>query len=135
MGANILVVEDEAVVAEDIKDLLTRSGYTPLGPVPNAKAAIEIAREHPPDIILMDVKMPGDLDGIEAAIVIQQSYNRPIPIIFISAYEQGNFPHLMVVSPFRYLKKPYASKELLQCITELCRANGSVPDSLLNADM
>ncbi|HET6267763.1 MAG TPA: response regulator [Acidobacteriota bacterium] len=122
MGSNVLVVEDEAVVAEDIKDLLTRAGYTTLGPVPNAKAAIDVVRSSPPDVILMDVKMPGDLDGIEAAIVIQQSRNKPIPIIFISAYEQGNFPHLMVVSPFRYLKKPYDSKELLRCISELCSA-------------
>jgi CheY-like chemotaxis protein len=84
MGPKILVVEDERITAEDIKSGLESEGYQVLDMVSSGKAAIKRAGELRPDLILMDIKLKGKMDGIEAAGQIKSLYD--IPIIYVTAY-------------------------------------------------
>ena len=63
----VLIVEDEIIVARDLQNQLTRLGYQVLGVASQADAAIQLARRHKPDLVLMDVRLQGEMDGIEAA--------------------------------------------------------------------
>jgi|WetSurMetagenome_2_1015567.scaffolds.fasta_scaffold224737_2 two-component system, response regulator PdtaR len=84
MGPTILVVEDERITAEDIKSGLESEGYQVLDMVSSGKAAIKRAGELRPDLILMDIKLKGKMDGIEAAGQIKSLYD--IPVIYVTAY-------------------------------------------------
>lgn len=82
--ARILVVEDDALVGMALEALLTGLGYVIHGPVRTAEAAVQAARELFPDLILMDVKLADDRDGVEAAEAIRAE--RACPIVFVTAY-------------------------------------------------
>lgn len=84
MGPNILVVEDERITAEDIKSGLECSGYNVIDMVASGKEAIESAGKLQPDLVLMDIKLKGKMDGIEAAGQIKLKYD--IPVIYLTAY-------------------------------------------------
>ncbi len=84
MGPNILVVEDERITAEDIKSGLECSGYHVIDMVASGKEAIESAGKLHPDLVLMDIKLKGKMDGIEAAGQIKLKYD--IPVIYLTAY-------------------------------------------------
>lgn len=64
----------------------------------------------------MDVKLSGDLNGVETAIVIQGELDRSIPVVFLTAFNPHEFPYLHVVDQCTYLNKPYTEQELLNCI-------------------
>ena len=81
--ARILVVEDEPVVALDISTMLLGMGFEVLPPVSTGRLAVEAAREYKPDLILMDIALPGGIDGIEAAVAIRARDD--IPIIYMTA--------------------------------------------------
>ena len=80
----ILVVEDEAIVARNIEKRLSNAGYHISGVVTTAKEAIEKAHSAKPDLVLMDIKLKGEMDGIEAAKIIRK--NLRLPIIFLTSY-------------------------------------------------
>ncbi|MTK63794.1 MAG: response regulator [Methanobacterium sp.] len=84
MGPNILVVEDERITAEDIKSGLECSGYNVIDMVASGREAIERAGKLHPDLVLMDIKLKGKMDGIEAAGQIKLKYD--IPVIYLTAY-------------------------------------------------
>lgn len=81
--ASILIVEDELLVAKDIQNRLTKFGYAVVGVVSSGKEAINKATEKNPDLILMDIHLKGELDGIEVAQVIYNGLN--IPIVYLTA--------------------------------------------------
>ena len=80
----ILIVDDEVVVAEDIRRLLRSLGYTVVGVVSSGSDAVHQAGAHRPDLILMDVKLKGPIDGIDAARTIHAQYG--IPVIYLTAF-------------------------------------------------
>ena len=82
--ARILIVEDEAIVAEDLENLIIDFGYEMVGSVVSADDAIQQAIEHRPDLILMDIVLKGNKNGIEAADEIKNVIK--IPVIFLTAY-------------------------------------------------
>jgi len=84
MGSKILVVEDERITAEDIKSGLECAGYNVPALVSSGEDAIEKAGKLKPDLVLMDIKLKGKMDGIEAAEQIKYLYN--IPVIYLTAY-------------------------------------------------
>jgi PAS domain S-box-containing protein len=108
---SILIVEDEKIIAVDIKRTLTTFSYDICGVVASGEKAIEIARKRKPDLILMDIVLDGEIDGVEAAEII---YNELLtPIIFLTAYSNEKILKKAVLSsPYGYLIKPFEDREL-----------------------
>lgn len=111
MSKSLLVVEDEVLVARDIKSRLTRMGYEVLGTASKGSEAIEKALSLRPDLILMDIHLQDDIDGVDAAITIRESYD--VPVIFCTAYSnQETLNRAKVSTPYGYVLKPFDNREL-----------------------
>jgi CheY-like chemotaxis protein/predicted ArsR family transcriptional regulator len=109
--AKILVVEDERIIASGIKKDLEYMGYTVLDIASSGLQAIDYAGRDMPDLVLMDIVLKGDMDGIEAAHEIINRYN--IPIIYLTAYaDEEILERAMVTEPYGYLIKPFNDSEL-----------------------
>ena len=107
----ILVVEDERIVSMEIEDKLRDLGYTVVASVSNGEEAVKIAKIELPDIILMDIKLKGEMDGIEAAAIITSKSN--IPVIFLTAYaDERTIQRAKHSNPYGYLLKPFETREL-----------------------
>ena len=83
-GRRILIVEDEMFVALDIEAAVIKAGHTVVGFAGTAERAVTMADEMRPDLVLMDIRLPGERDGVDAAIEIRQRFD--IPCLIISAY-------------------------------------------------
>lgn len=107
----ILVVEDNAVVAEDLSQILTGYGYHVVAIEDNGNDALESIKEHDPDIALLDIHLKGDLTGIEMARIINEKYT--LPFIYLSAYsDETTFEAAKLTRPHAYVVKPFNEKEL-----------------------
>lgn len=114
-GIRILVVEDQRLVAADLEDTLKRLGYQVAGSVASAEAAVAKALEVLPDLALMDIRLSGDVDGIQAATEIRARLD--IPVIYLTAYaDEDTVSRAMRTSPFGYLIKPFNERELRAAI-------------------
>ncbi len=103
---NILIVEDEKIIALDLQRRLERFGYSVIGMASDGAEAISLARERSPDIILMDIMLAGSMDGIEAAKQIRAQL--AIPVIFLTAYtDEKTLERAKEVEPFGYIIKPF----------------------------
>src|SRR3954453_21769947 len=110
----ILVAEDETIIRLDLVEMLTRAGLEVCAEARDGEEAVALAREHAPDLAIMDVKMP-TLDGIEAARRILDE--RPIPIVMLTAYGQDELVSRAVeAGVFGYLVKPFREADLLPAI-------------------
>jgi diguanylate cyclase (GGDEF)-like protein/PAS domain S-box-containing protein len=108
---NLLVVEDESVVAMDLDCQLHDMGYQVCGCVDNANDAIARARTDKPDLILMDIVLKGEMDGIAAAAVIGSELH--IPVLFLTAYSDDQTVRRAAgTCPYGYLTKPFQNREL-----------------------
>ena len=111
MKAKILVVEDERIIASGIKKDLESMGYVVTDIASSGLQAIEKAGNEIPDLVLMDIVLKGDMDGIEAANEIINLYN--VPIIYLTAYaDEEILERAMVTEPYGYLIKPFNDSEL-----------------------
>lgn len=109
--ADILVVEDERIVARHIGDLLQRSGYRVPATVATGEAAVAKARELRPDLVLMDVALGGSMDGIEAAGRIREQTG--IPVVYVTAYaEDEMLDRAKRTEPAGFVVKPFDDREL-----------------------
>jgi PAS domain S-box-containing protein len=107
----ILIVDDEGVVAEDIRRQLRSLGYVVVGLVASGSEAVDLAGEHRPDLILMDIKLKGPLDGIDAARTIHSRYG--IPVIYLTAFsDEDTLARARQTLPLAYLIKPFVSSDL-----------------------
>ncbi len=107
----ILIVDDEVVVAEDIRRQLRSLGYVVVGVVASGSEAVQLAGEHRPDLILMDIKLKGPMDGIEAARTIQSQYR--IPVMYLTAFsDEETLDRARQTLPLAYLIKPFVSSDL-----------------------
>ena len=107
----ILIVEDESICAKDIQIMLNRLGYSVSGIASKGKEAIEKTRETHPDLILMDIKLKGDMDGIETAERIRELLS--IPIIFMSALtDEASLNRTRKIKPSFFIPKPIGINEL-----------------------
>ena len=110
----ILVAEDETIIRLDLIELLRNAGHDVCAEARDGSEAVELAREHEPDLAILDVKMP-KLDGIEAARRIMDE--RPIPIVMLTAYGQSELVGRAVeAGVFGYLVKPFRESDLLPAI-------------------
>lgn len=106
-----MIVEDESIIAEDIADSLTSMGYTVVDIVSSGEEAITRAAEKQPHLILMDVMLQGEMDGITTAEKIQSSFQ--IPIIFLTAYtDNKTLQRVKETNPFGYVVKPFEERNL-----------------------
>jgi two-component system, cell cycle sensor histidine kinase and response regulator CckA len=114
--ARILVVEDETIVAMDLAATLRRFGCVVVAIVDNGAAAIESAVRLKPDLVLMDIRLKGAMDGIAAAKTIYEG--EAIPIVFLTAHgDVSTVDRSMGSSPYGYLVKPFDDGELQRAIT------------------
>ena len=111
----ILLVEDESIVALDIQNRLASLGYEIVGHAVSGPEAIDLASKLLPALILMDIKLRGEMDGIDAAMVIHDTLS--IPIVFLTAYSDlKTLERAKLTEPFGYLLKPFQKQELLIAI-------------------
>lgn len=110
-SARVLIVEDEAIVAKDLEVRLTAHGYQVIGAVATGADAIEMAGRLTPDIVLMDIRLRGDLDGIEAADRIRRATHRPV--VYLTAHaDTATVARACTTEPFGYILKPFDEREL-----------------------
>ncbi len=115
MKENILVVEDERIIACDIKDCLEKFGYNVPAIIAYGEKAIETAEEINPDLILMDIMLKGNKNGIEAAEEIITRLN--IPVVFLTAYsDEYTLKKAKTTQPFGYILKPFEETQLITTI-------------------
>ncbi len=108
---NILVVEDEYLVAADIEESLLSLGYDVQNTVASGPAAINEVAKRLPDLILMDIILKGDMTGIEAASLIGQKHD--VPIIFLTANaDVATIEKAKISLPYGYIIKPFSEKDL-----------------------
>jgi signal transduction histidine kinase len=109
-GARVLVVEDEHLVALDIQLRLTRMGYVPVVAFTGAEA-LGRASEEAFDLVLMDIRLKGAMDGIEAASAIRAAHD--VPVIYLTAYaDNPTVERARMTEPYGYLLKPFQDREL-----------------------
>ncbi len=114
-NSQILVVEDERIVASDIEKRLKRLGYRVLATVASGEEAIEKAHDTEPDLVLMDIVLKGGMDGISAADKIHALFN--IPVIYLTAYaDPDTLARVKKSEPYGYLIKPFEERELIAAI-------------------
>jgi len=107
----ILIVEDERLIAHDLQRRLTQLGYTVVGNVASGAQAITAAYQLQPDLVLMDIRLQGEMDGIEAALRIHT--DRPIPIVYLTAYvDESTIQRAQATSPLGFLRKPFHVRDL-----------------------
>ncbi len=110
-NTRIMIVEDEWTVAEDIKISLQNLGYTISSVTSSGKEAIQKAEEDRPDLVLMDIVLQGEMDGIEAANQIRSRFN--IPIVYLTAYADDKvLERAKITEPSGYIVKPFISEDL-----------------------
>lgn len=110
-AARIAVVEDERVVAYHLGQQLKRLGYSIAFIASSSKQVAENLQQNPPDLILMDIRIEGDKDGIEVASQLAPDLN--IPVIYLTAYsEEETLDRARNTKPYGYLLKPFSEREL-----------------------
>ncbi len=112
----ILIADDEALIRQDIKEILTEAGYEVVAEAKDGHHALELAKLTVPDLMILDIKMP-NINGLEAAEEIQVALNKRIPAIILTAYNQ---PELIqkagTIGAFSYLTKPVKPQDLIATI-------------------
>jgi len=107
----ILIVEDEHIVAIGIKRMLKGLGYTVTGVASSGEDAISKAESTFPDLVLMDIMLKGELDGVEAAKEIKERFD--VPVVYLTAYSDSNvLERVKKTGPFGYIVKPFDEKDL-----------------------
>jgi signal transduction histidine kinase len=115
--ARVLVVEDERIVARDLAETLTTLGYHVVGVTPTGEQAVDAARALQPDAILMDVRLAGAIDGVEAAARIRGEQD--VPVIYLTAHaDDETLRRAKRTAPHAYLIKPFRTAEL-RCALEI----------------
>jgi len=110
-----MVVEDELIVAEDLAHWLTSLGYTVSARATTGREAIQLCEAAPPELVLMDILLPGDMDGIQAAEVIRRRFD--IPVVYLTASsDEATLTRAKVTEPFGYILKPFDERGLYSTI-------------------
>ncbi len=130
--ARIIVVEDEGIVAMDIENRLNNLGYSVVGIASSGEEAIAKAEKTHPDLILMDIKIKGPMDGIGTSEKIRERFN--IPVVYLTAYADGDtVRRAKVTKPFGYLIKPFDDRELHSTI-EIALYNHRMEQKLIESE-
>jgi two-component system, response regulator PdtaR len=110
----VIIADDESLVRTDLREALTELGYLVVGEVGDGQSAVNMARELDPDVVVMDIKMPG-MDGIEAAQVLTQE--KIAPVVLLTAYSQRELiDRAKEAGVVGYLVKPFRETDLAPAI-------------------
>lgn len=110
-GPRLLIVEDEALVADDLEQRLTRLGYQVAGLADNGSQTLRLASELRPDLVLSDIQIKGPADGIEVAGTLHRELD--IPVVFLTAHaDEATFRQAKASFPYGYILKPYGDADL-----------------------
>ncbi len=121
--ARILVVEDEAIVAADIKDMLERTGHVVTHTAASGEDALRKTEQARPDLVLMDIVLRGDMDGVAAAERIRERFR--IPVVYLTAYaDDTTLQRAKLTGPFGYVLKPFEERDLRTTIEVALHAHG-----------
>ncbi|MBW4547966.1 MAG: response regulator [Symplocastrum torsivum CPER-KK1] len=113
--ARLLIVEDEGIVALNIQNRLQGLGYSVVATVSSGEEAIQVAGETRPDLILMDIKLDGNVDGIEAAAEINRLFH--LPVVYLTAYTNDEtLNRAKLTEPYGYILKPFEARDLCTTI-------------------
>jgi CheY-like chemotaxis protein len=111
----IMIVEDESILAMLVEMKLKRKGFSVLEPVATGEDAITVADKNKPDVIIMDIRLAGVIDGIEASEKICKKYN--CSIVFTTGYsDDAIHKKALALKPLAYLTKPYEINQLVSLI-------------------
>lgn len=114
-NTSILIVEDEMIIAANISLQLSHLGYEVCGIISRAEEVLPEIRQHIPDIILMDINLKGELDGIEVAQLIQNEFK--IPIIYLTANsDAAHFEKAKATNPYAFISKPFKKIDLQRTV-------------------
>ena len=110
----IIIADDEALIRQDLREMLTNLGYLVIGDVGDGRSAVNLARELKPDLVIMDIRMP-DMDGIEAARILTEE--GIAPVLLLSAYSQRDLVERAAEAGVSgYVIKPFDESNLLPAI-------------------
>ncbi len=111
----VLIVEDEVILAMELEGMLLGLGYDVVGVAASGPEAVSTAAEQHPDVVLMDIRLAGGTDGVEAAIKIRERWD--IPSIFTTAYtDSGTQERAASARPVGWVKKPYSSARIVAAL-------------------
>lgn len=114
----ILIVEDVGMIADYMELILSRNGYRIAGVVSSGEEAVAAVHKAYPDLVLMDIKIHGEIDGISAAGMIRELSE--VPIVYVSAYtDRSVIARAMATRPSAYLFKPFKSNELIGMVRKV----------------
>jgi two-component system, response regulator PdtaR len=114
MSSRILIAEDETIIRLDLRQMLEANGFEVVGEARDGVEAIVAAREFEPDVVLLDIRMPG-VDGVECARRIYAE--RPVPIVMVTAHgDRGLVERALAAGAFGYLTKPFREADLIPAI-------------------
>ena len=134
--SSILIVEDETLVAEDIAGRLKRLGYQVTEMVESGEEAIASFLSNPPDLVLMDIILAGDMDGIETAETILK--HKQIPVVYLTAYgDKKTLNRAKYTEPFGYLIKPFDERQLhttIEMALNKYQGENKLRESLINSE-
>jgi two-component system, cell cycle sensor histidine kinase and response regulator CckA len=115
----VMIVEDEAIIARDIQLRLGRFGFAVTGTAPSAAKAFQSIEEDRPDIVLMDIRLRGEMDGVEAANVMRNRYR--LPVIFLTAHaDDATLRRAQMTEPFGYIVKPLGKTDMKAMLMMAC---------------
>lgn len=129
----ILVVEDNAIIAMETVERLKRLGFTISGVAATGADAIRLSGSTDPDLVLMDINLKGEMDGIEAARKIMAE--KPLPVIYVTAYsDEETVKRAMASRPFRYLVKPYRERNLYTALEQALHEQPAPPKPAISQE-
>jgi len=118
--ANIMVVEDEGVVSIDIRNMLKKAGYSIAAVAFQGNEAVEKAELSAPDLVLMDIGLKGEIDGIEAAKRIRDRFQ--IPVVFLTGFaDEVTMAKAQEVNPSGFIIKPINEEELKKTLEDILK--------------
>ena len=111
MADKILIVEDERITAEDLAEILKGLGYQVTAVVSSGAEAIREAEQNPPDLVLMDIRIKGEMDGAETARILRERFD--IPVVYLTAHaDRETLERAKQSRPLGYIVKPFHESEL-----------------------
>ena len=114
MAKTVVIAEDEAIVRLDLSELLTEEGFEVVGVTGRGDEAVELARQHNPDLVILDIKMPG-MDGLEAAAAINASIRTAV-LVVTAFNERTLIEQARDSGVVGYLVKPFRKEELIPAV-------------------